>query len=104
MDFMQITEDLTMVNEGHVGGFIIEKDPATYTPHLWEYLCKKFDLKTVLDVGCGMGHAIEEFNKHCDEVVGVDGSKYAVENSLFMIFAGHVNLWSMLMKHIEITF
>ena len=83
MDLMHITDDLTMVNEGHVGGFIIEKDPATYTPHLWEYLCKKFNIKTVLDVGCGMGHAIGEFNKHCDEVVGVDGSKYVVENSLF---------------------
>jgi len=83
MDFMQITKDLTMVNEGHVGGFFIEKDPATYTPHLWEYLCKKFNIKTVLDVGCGMGHAIEEFNKHCEEVVGVDGSSYVVENSLF---------------------
>ncbi len=57
MDLMRITDDLTMVNEGHVGGFIIEKDPATYTPHLWEYLCKKFNIKTVLDVGCGMGHA-----------------------------------------------
>jgi SAM-dependent methyltransferase len=83
MDLMHITDDLTMVNEGHVGGFIIQKDPATYTPHLWKYLCKKFNIKTVLDVGCGMGHAIEEFNKHCDEVVGVDGSKYVVENSLF---------------------
>jgi SAM-dependent methyltransferase len=83
MDLMHITDDLTMVNEGHVGGFIIEKDPATYTPHLWEYLCKKFNIETVLDVGCGMGHAIEEFNKHCDEVVEVDGSKYVVENSLF---------------------
>ena len=85
MDLMHITDDLTMVNEGHVGGFIIEKDPATYTPHLWEYLCKKFNIKTVLDVGCGMGHAIEEFNKHCDEVVGVDGSKYVVENFFLQI-------------------
>ena len=32
MDLMHITDDLTMVNEGHVGGFIIEKDPTTYTP------------------------------------------------------------------------
>lgn len=81
MDLMKITEDLTMVNEGHVGGFIIEKDPATYTPHLWKYICKKFNIKTVLDVGCGMGHAINEFNNYCDKVIGVDGSKYVVENS-----------------------
>ena len=62
MDLMHITDDLTMVNEGHVGGFIIEKDPATYTPYLWEYLCKKFNIKTVLDVGCGMGHAVHPKN------------------------------------------
>lgn len=81
MDLMKITEDLTMVNEGHVGGFIIQKDPATYTPYLWKYICEKFNIKTVLDVGCGMGHAIAEFNKYCDEVVGIDGSKYVVDNS-----------------------
>ena len=80
---MKVTDDLTMVNEGHVGGFIIEKDPATYTPHLWEYICKKFNIKRVLDVGCGMGHAIEEFNNYCDDVVGIDGSTYVVKNSPF---------------------
>jgi len=81
MNLMKIAEDLTMVNEGHVGGFIIEKDPATYTPNLWKYICEKFNIKTVLDVGCGMGHAIDEFNNYCDEVIGIDGSKYVVENS-----------------------
>ena len=50
MNLMKITEDLTMVNEGHVGGFIIEKDPATYTPNLWKYICEKFNIKTVLVV------------------------------------------------------
>lgn len=81
MNLMEITKDLTMVNEGHVGGFIIEKDPATYTPKLWKYICEKYNIKTVLDVGCGMGHAICEFNNYCEEVVGIDGSKYVVENS-----------------------
>lgn len=81
MSIVKITEDLTMVNEGHVGGFIIEKDPATYTPYLWKYICEKFNIKSVLDVGCGMGHAISEFNNYCQEVVGIDGSKYVVENS-----------------------
>jgi len=81
MNLMEITKDLTMVNEGHVGGFIIQKDPATYTPKLWKYICEKFNIKKVLDVGCGMGHAINEFNNYCEDVVGIDGSKYVVENS-----------------------
>jgi SAM-dependent methyltransferase len=83
MNLVEVDTDLTMVNEGHVGGFIIQKDPATYTPKLWKYICENFNIKSVLDIGCGMGHAIGEFNKYCDEVVGVDGSKYVVENSLF---------------------
>jgi SAM-dependent methyltransferase len=81
MKLMKITNTLTMVDEEHVGGFLLEKDPATYTPKLWEYICKKFNIESVLDVGCGMGYAIEEFLKHCNSVTGIDGSRYVIENS-----------------------
>ena len=81
MDLMHITDDLTMVNEGHVGGFIIQKDPATYTPHLWKYLCKKFNIKTVLDVGCGVGattkHFLDEFAPRAFK--GVDTSAASID-------------------------
>jgi hypothetical protein len=39
------------------------------------------NVKSVLDVGCGMGYQMQEFMKYCDEVVGVDGSAYATQNS-----------------------
>jgi SAM-dependent methyltransferase len=70
-----------MVDEGHIGGFIIENDPATYTPLLWEHICKKFNINSVIDVGCGMGYGIQEFSKHCEKAVGVDGSEYVQEES-----------------------
>ena len=43
--------NMGMIDEGHLGGFLIEKDPATFMPHLWKYLCDKFKVKSVLDVG-----------------------------------------------------
>ena len=70
-----------MIEEGHLGGFLVGKDPATYIPTLWRYICDEFEVKSVLDVGCGMGHAIKEFNKYCEKVTGVDGSDYVMQNS-----------------------
>ena len=81
MKAIKITEDLTMVDEGHVGGFIIQNDPATFTPNLWEYICKFYSIKSVIDVGCGMGYALEQFKKHVDTAVGVDGSDFVRTSS-----------------------
>lgn len=74
-------QNMGMIDEGHLGGFLVEKDPATFMPHLWKYLCEKFEVKSVLDVGCGMGHAIGEFLKYCDDVFGVEGSQFVYHNS-----------------------
>lgn len=81
MNTIKIADNLTMVDEGHLGGFIIESDPATYMPNLWEYICKKINPSSIIDIGCGMGYAIEIFLKYCNDVTGIDGSKYVIENS-----------------------
>lgn len=81
MKLLKITDKLTMVDENHLGGFIIENDPATFTPTLWEFLCKTYDVKKVVDVGCGMGFATKEFLKYADTVIGIEGSDYAKANS-----------------------
>jgi hypothetical protein len=81
MKMLKITDQLTMVDENHLGGFIIENDPATFTPKLWEYLCINYNIKQIVDVGCGMGYAIKEFLKYSDDVIGIDGSEYVKNNS-----------------------
>ncbi len=81
MKEIKITDSLTMIDENHLGGFIIENDPATYTPNLWKYLCEYYQIKSVIDVGCGMGYSLKEFSNYCDKFVGIDGSEYVQINS-----------------------
>ena len=69
------------VLEGHLGGYYTTMDPPSQCPKMWKYIIETLNIKSVLDVGCGMGYAMEEFLKYCDEVVGIDGSPYALENS-----------------------
>ena len=50
-------------------------------PDIWGYLLVKYDLRSVLDVGCGYGHALEWFQKNgCCVVTGVDGDPDAIKN------------------------
>lgn len=81
MQMLKIGGNLTMVDENHLGGFIIENDPATFTPNLWKYICKNYNINSVIDVGCGMGYAIKEFLKYTPNVIGLDGSDYCMSNS-----------------------
>lgn len=69
------------VLEGHLGGYYTTIDLPSQCPKMWKYIIETLNIKSVLDVGCGMGYAMQEFMKYCDEVVGIDGSNYALENS-----------------------
>ena len=77
----------TVIMEEHLGGFetFTEKYPNgdmnTFSPKLWKYIIEKYNIKSVIDVGCGMGFSMIEFMKYCDEVVGIDGSPYSLSNS-----------------------
>jgi SAM-dependent methyltransferase len=56
-----------------------------YTPFAKDYvriLCDTFNPKSVIDIGCGVGLYLSEFERRGLEVCGYDGSKYAVKNSL----------------------
>jgi len=70
----------------HLGGNIVGNysidgnnfsgDPATWTPTLWDYLVDKFRVKTVFDVGCGMGYSSDYFVTIGCNVIGLDGLFY----------------------------
>ncbi len=81
------------VGEGHLGGYISSKHPAarkqrmehgdnaTWYPQLWQWIVEELGIDSVVDIGCGEGHAAAYFKKLGCEVIGVDGSELAVRDS-----------------------
>lgn len=45
----------------HLGGAFEQGDPLTNMLDVWGYLLVKFELKSVIDVGCGFGHTLKWF-------------------------------------------
>lgn len=56
-------------------------DPRCWFPDLWAWLCVRFDVRTVLDVGCGEGHAVEWFGRHVRFAAGLDGLWWNVDRA-----------------------
>jgi 2-polyprenyl-3-methyl-5-hydroxy-6-metoxy-1,4-benzoquinol methylase len=69
--------------EKHLGGNIIEGDPFTFAPNVWDYLIDRFALKSVLDLGSGVGHAANYFFNKNIQVVAVDGLKDNCEKAVY---------------------
>lgn len=69
-------------NNLHLGGNIIEGDPATYCPTVWKYVIDKYSVKTVMDVGSGRGYALNWFADNGMDAFGIEGLSENVKNSL----------------------
>jgi SAM-dependent methyltransferase len=68
--------------EGHLGGCSIGGDGGTYYPIMWKYLIDNYNVKTVLDIGCGRGYSAKYFESIGCDILGIDGSMKAQEMSL----------------------
>lgn len=73
---------MRFIQEGHLGGCVDGGDPNTYTPTLWHWLIRRLRVKSVLDIGCGQGHAARYFKDSGCVVRGVDGCKEALATSV----------------------
>lgn len=83
-------DPLTNIDEGHLGGYVRgvpvpiqgstatpHGDSATWCPLLWQWLIEELGVRSMLDVGCGEGHAAGFFRDAGCDVLGVDGSLLA---------------------------
>jgi SAM-dependent methyltransferase len=62
----------------HLGGYIANGDANTYTPDIWGWLLLEYDIKSVMDIGCGTGVNMKWWKDMGCEVLGVEGHPDAI--------------------------
>jgi cyclopropane fatty-acyl-phospholipid synthase-like methyltransferase len=65
-----------------LGGNIRHGDIHTFAPVLWRFLVERFGIRSVLDVGCGEGHAVLFFERLGIKAHGIDGLRENVEQAV----------------------
>jgi SAM-dependent methyltransferase len=65
----------------HLGGNRGGGDPGTFSPNLWKHLIETYSIKSVMDIGCGQGHAVNWFQNAGVIAIGVDGLPENLKNS-----------------------
>ena len=76
--------------EPHVGGNLIEGDPFTFSPLVWNYLLERFAVQSVLDLGSGLGYSADYFHQKGARVLAVDGYVVNCQHARFPTI--HVDL------------
>lgn len=66
----------------HLGGNFLELNPSTYSPKTWQYLISKYNIKSVLDIGSGIGYAAKWFSDQGLTSVAIEGLQSNVENAI----------------------
>jgi len=73
--------------ERHLGGWWNSKnpwgDPGTWGPEIWNKIIKDYNIESVADIGCGLGHSTLYFSRKGLYAVGVEGGSNAINNSVF---------------------
>lgn len=67
----------------HLGGNIAEGDPYTFAPNVWSYIIERFAIKSVLDVGSGLGYSSGFFFKKGLPVIAIDGLPENIQHALY---------------------
>ena len=67
----------------HLGGNLAEIDLACWSPQAWQYIIDQYNIKSVMDVGSGAGHAAKWFSERGLVVTAVEGLEENVKNSRY---------------------
>lgn len=75
----------TVVDESRMdlGGNLHHGDTKAILPLFWQYLIDRFAVGSMLDVGCGEGHALRCFSRSGVIAHGIDGLARNIQNSVY---------------------
>jgi len=70
-----------LIRDGHLGGCVKGGDDDTWDSNIWDILIEQYNIKSIIDVGCGEGWSTKYFKEKGLDVLGVEGSQLVIENS-----------------------
>lgn len=76
---------LTVVTDDknpHLGGNSVENNPNTFSPDSYKYIIDKYNIKSVLDVGSGYGHAAKWFADQGLKATAIEGLQINCDNAV----------------------
>lgn len=71
-----------MTNQDHLGGCYPTGDANTTMQDVWGWLMVQYNIKSMLDIGCGYGYTAKYFEQFLVHCTGVDGYTPAIENKM----------------------
>ena len=74
-------DDFDVIYQDHLGGCALKGDGATYYPVMWKHMIEKYNIKSMIDIGCGRAYSADYFKGSGVLSHGVEGCKEAVEKS-----------------------
>jgi len=87
----------------HLGGNIVDGDPCCVTPKLWDWLIKEFNVKSVLDVGCGEGQSLDYFVSRGCVGIGIEGLKENLNKSKNNIILQDLTAGPVIISNIDLV-
>lgn len=77
-----IDQGYAVEQESHLGGYFVNGDPGSWSPEIWDKIITDYKIKSVLDIGCGLGFSTKYFYSKKLQVLGVEGGSNAIKNSV----------------------
>lgn len=68
-----------------LGGNVLHGDINTFMPTLWRFLVDRFGVESMLDVGCGEGHAVKFFHNLGVHAHGIEGLRKNLDHAVISI-------------------
>lgn len=71
----------TPIIDGRLAGTAIHGDESSFFPEMWSMLIHEVPIKSMIDLGCGVGKCVKFFDDHKVDAWGIDGSKEVYNHS-----------------------
>lgn len=71
-------------SNNNMGGNLFFGDPASFSPQVIDYVMSRFGVRSVLDVGSGLGHTPQYIaSRYHVPVIGIEGLPFNVQNAVY---------------------